>query len=158
MILEQFLIEYREIKKELLCPITTDANSAMNQLEFKGNTCHWCQTRGNACKQVTFCFYFVSHWLKTWREFVNQSERRKAKSKQTRNYFHHSTENRSYILAIGSKLKRYLCFSSTLLQFYTPFHYFGLMLSVLEVFEKLRNPRWRLFSNYDVIPTSVDDM
>ena len=39
--------------KQLLWPITTDADNPMNQSELEENTCSRCQARENACEQVT---------------------------------------------------------------------------------------------------------
>ena len=46
----------------------------MNQSEFEANTCNRRQARENACDQVMVGFGLVPHWLKKWREFVNQSQ------------------------------------------------------------------------------------
>ena len=59
--------------KLLLWPITTDTNSAMNQSEFRANTCNGRQARENACERGRLALVFVSHWLMTWREVANQS-------------------------------------------------------------------------------------
>ena len=45
----------------------------MNQSEFEANTCDQDQARENTCDHVMIGFGLVSHWLKKWREFVNQS-------------------------------------------------------------------------------------
>ena len=46
----------------------------MNQSELKANACDRRQARENTCDHVMIGFGLVSHWLKKWREFVNQSQ------------------------------------------------------------------------------------
>lgn len=60
--------------KYLFWPITTDSNNAMNQSEFKTNSCQWCQARENVCKKVLVGFDFAYHWLRVWRKFSNHSQ------------------------------------------------------------------------------------
>ena len=68
----------------------------MNQSEHETNTCDRCQARENTCEKVTFGLGFVFHWLRKRREFfLPIAERSKAKPKQTKNYFLHSTEHYS---------------------------------------------------------------
>ena len=54
--------------KELLWPITTDVNSAVNQSELEENARNRRKARENACEQVTIGFGFASDWLRKWRE------------------------------------------------------------------------------------------
>ena len=56
--------------KQLLLPITTGANSAMNQSEFLVITCNSLKGREKSRVHgaIGFGFGFASHWLKNWRE------------------------------------------------------------------------------------------
>ena len=53
----------------------------MDQSEIEANACNRRQGWENACERGTIGFGFASHWLRKWRE----SQRSKAKPKQTRN-------------------------------------------------------------------------
>ena len=55
--------------KQLLQPITTDANSAMSQSEYETITCSWGKARENARVQAVIGIAFASHLLKKWCEF-----------------------------------------------------------------------------------------
>ena len=46
----------------------------MNQSELEANACNRRQERENTCDQFMTGFGLVSHWLRKWREFVNQSQ------------------------------------------------------------------------------------
>ena len=54
--------------KKLLRPITTGANSAMNQSEFLAITCNSLKVREKSLMHGAIGFRFASHWLKNWRE------------------------------------------------------------------------------------------
>ena len=54
----------------LLRPITTEANSAMNQSEFPAITCNHLKAREKSCVQGEIGFSFVCLWLKEWREIL----------------------------------------------------------------------------------------
>ena len=54
--------------KQLLRPITTGANSAMNQSQFLAITCNSFLAREKSRVHGAVCFASVSHWLKNWRE------------------------------------------------------------------------------------------
>ena len=55
----------KPIAKELIRPITTAANSAMNQSEFLEITCNFLKAREKSRVQLFgFGFGFASHWLK----------------------------------------------------------------------------------------------
>ena len=54
--------------KQLLRPITTGANSAMNQSQSLAITCNSLQAREKSRVHGTIGFAFASHWLKNWRE------------------------------------------------------------------------------------------
>ena len=54
--------------KQLLLPITTEANSAMNQSQFLAITCKLLKAREKSRVHGAIRFGFASHWLKNWRE------------------------------------------------------------------------------------------
>ena len=54
--------------KQLLRPITTGANSVMNQSEFLVITCNSLKGREKSRVHRAIGFAFASHWLKNWRE------------------------------------------------------------------------------------------
>ena len=54
--------------KQLLRPITTRANSAMNQSQFLAITCNSLNEREKSRVHGTIGLGFASHWLKNWRE------------------------------------------------------------------------------------------
>ena len=45
----------------------------MDQSECEANTCNRRQARENACERITIGLGFASHWLRKWREILNQS-------------------------------------------------------------------------------------
>ena len=55
--------------KELLRPITTGADSAMNQSQFLALACNSLKAREKWRVHGAIGFGFASHWLKNWREF-----------------------------------------------------------------------------------------
>ena len=54
--------------KQLLRPITTGADSAMNQSESIAITCNSLEAREKSHAHGAIGFGFASHWLKNWRE------------------------------------------------------------------------------------------
>ena len=54
--------------KQLLRPITTGADSAMNQSQFLAITCNSLKAREKSRVHGAIGFGFASHWLKNWRE------------------------------------------------------------------------------------------
>ena len=56
--------------KQLLRPITTGANSTMNQSQFLAISCNSLEAREKSRVQgaIGFGLGFASHWLKNWRE------------------------------------------------------------------------------------------
>jgi len=54
--------------KQLLRPITTGTNSAMNQSQFLAITCNSLEVREKSRVHGAIGFGFASHWLKNWRE------------------------------------------------------------------------------------------
>ena len=59
--------------KELLRPITTGANSSMNQSEFLAIICNLLKAREKSRVHGEIGFGFNFHWLKNWRESLSQS-------------------------------------------------------------------------------------
>ena len=53
--------------KQFLLPITTGANSAMNQSQFLAITCKSLKAREKLRVHGAIDFGFASHWLKNWR-------------------------------------------------------------------------------------------
>ena len=54
--------------RQLLQPITTGANSAMNQSQFLAVTCNLLKEREKSCIHGVIGFGFASYWLKNWQE------------------------------------------------------------------------------------------
>ena len=54
--------------KQLLRPITTGADSAMNQSQFLAITCNSLKAREKSRVHGATGFGFESHWLKNWRD------------------------------------------------------------------------------------------
>ena len=54
--------------KQLHRPITTGADSAMNQSQFLAITCNSLKAREKSRVHGVIGFGFDSHWLKNWRE------------------------------------------------------------------------------------------
>ena len=54
--------------KQLLRPITTGANSLMNQSQFLAVTWNLLKAREKSHAHGAIGFGFASHWLKNWRE------------------------------------------------------------------------------------------
>ena len=55
-------------QKQLLRPITTGTNSAMNQSQFLTITCNSPEAREKSRVHGAIGFGFDSHWLKNWRD------------------------------------------------------------------------------------------
>ena len=54
--------------KQLLRPITTGVNSAMNQSQFLAIICNLLKAREKSRLHGAVGFGFASHWLENWRE------------------------------------------------------------------------------------------
>ena len=54
--------------KQLLRPITTGTNSAMNQSQFLAITCNLLEAREKSRVHSAIGFGFASHWLKNWHD------------------------------------------------------------------------------------------
>ena len=76
--------------KQLLRPITTGADGAMNQSQFLEITCNTLKTREKSRVRGAIGFGFASHWLKNWRESFKPITKR---------------SNRNYIITFDSHLK-----------------------------------------------------
>ena len=62
--------------KQLLRPITTGADSAMNQSQFVAITCNSLKAREKSRVHGAIGFGFASHWLKSWRQPITKSSNR----------------------------------------------------------------------------------
>ena len=81
--------------KQLLRPITTEANSAMNQSQFLAITCNSLEAREKSRVHGAIDFGFDSHWLKNWRESFKPISKR---------------SNRNHVITFDSHLKTALTF------------------------------------------------
>ena len=54
--------------KQLLRPVTTGTNSAMNQSHFLATTCNSLEAREKSRVHGSIGFGFASYWLKNWRD------------------------------------------------------------------------------------------
>ena len=76
--------------KQLLRPITTGANSAINQSHFLAITCNWLKAREKSRAHGAIGFGFASHWLKNWHESFKPITKR---------------SNRDHVITFDSHLK-----------------------------------------------------
>ena len=76
--------------KQLLRPITTEANSTMNQSQFPAITCKSLKARENSRVHGAIGFGFASHWLKSWRQSFKPITKR---------------SNRNHVITFDSNLK-----------------------------------------------------
>ena len=76
--------------KQLLRPITTETNSAMNQSQFLAITCNSPEAREKSRVHGAIDFGFASHWLKNWRESFKPIIKR---------------SNRNHVITFDSHLK-----------------------------------------------------
>ena len=76
--------------KQLLRPITTGADSAMNQSQFLAITCNSLKLLEKSCVRGAIAFGFASHWLKNWRESFKPITKR---------------SNRNHVITFDSHLK-----------------------------------------------------
>ena len=76
--------------KQLLRPITTGTNSAMNQSQFLAITCNSLEAREKSRVHGANGFGFASHWLKNWRESFKPVTKR---------------SNRNHVITFDSHLK-----------------------------------------------------
>ena len=82
--------------KQLLRPITTGTNSAMNQSEFLAITCNSLEAQEKSRVHGAIGFGFASHWLKNWRESFKPITKR---------------SNRNHVITFSSHLKTALSIS-----------------------------------------------
>ena len=83
--------------KQLLRPITTGADSAMNQSQFLAITCNSLKAREKSRVHGVIGFGFATHWLKNWRESFKPITKR---------------SNRDRVITFDSHLKTALVFIS----------------------------------------------
>ena len=76
--------------KQLLRPITTGADSAMNQSQFVAIICNSLKAREKSRVRGAICFSFASHWLKNWRGSFKPITKR---------------SNRNHVITFDSHLK-----------------------------------------------------
>ena len=76
--------------KQLLRPITTGANSAINQSQYVAATCNSLKTREESRVRGAIGFSLASHWLKNWRESFKPITKRR---------------NRNHVITFDSHLK-----------------------------------------------------
>ena len=76
--------------KQLLRPITTGADSAMNQSQFLAISCNSLEAREKSRVHGAIGFGFASHWLKNWRESFKPITKR---------------SNRNHVITFDSHLK-----------------------------------------------------
>ena len=78
--------------KQLLRPITTGADSAMNQSQFLAVTCNSLKAREKSRVHgaIGFGFGFASHWMKNWHESFKPITKR---------------SNRNHVITFDSHLK-----------------------------------------------------
>ena len=91
--------------KQLLRPITTGANSAMNKSQFQAITCNSLEAREKSRVHGVIGFGFASHWLKNWHE----SFKRITKG-----------SNRNHVITFDSHLKTALKNTSTTITMILP--------------------------------------
>ena len=80
--------------KQLLRPITTGANSAMNRSQLQATTCNSLKAREKSRVHAAIGFGFASHWLKNWRESFKPITKR---------------SNHNHVITLDSHLKIALC-------------------------------------------------
>ena len=76
--------------KQLLRPITTGTNSAINQSQFLATTCNSLEAREKSRVHCAIGFGFASHRLKNWRESFEPITKR---------------SNRNHVITFDSHLK-----------------------------------------------------
>ena len=86
--------------KQLLRPITTGTNSAMNQSQFLAITCNSLKAREKSRVHGAIGFGFASHWLKNSRDSFKPIAKR---------------SNRNHVITFDSHLKTALVTLPTLI-------------------------------------------
>ena len=87
-------------QKQLLRPITSGTNSAMNQSQFLEITCNSHEAREKSRVHGAIGFGFASHWLKNWRESFKPITKR---------------SNRNHVITFDSHLKTALLWTKGLI-------------------------------------------
>ena len=82
--------------KQLLRPIITRADGAMNQSQFLAITCNSLKTREKSRVHGAIGFVFASHWLKNWRKSFKPITK---------------SSNRNHVITFDSHLKTALTHS-----------------------------------------------
>ena len=100
-------------QKQLLRPITSGTNSAMNQSQFLEITCNSHEAREKSRVHGAIGFGFASHWLKNWRESFKPITKR---------------SNRNHVITFDSHLK-------TALRSLKYKIYFGLLFTIILYFQ-----------------------
>ena len=89
--------------KQLLRPITTGADSAMNQSQFLAISFNSLEAREKSRVHGAIGFGFDSHWLKNWRESLKPITKR---------------SNRNHVITFDSHLKTALLWMVVLLKWF----------------------------------------
>ena len=84
--------------KQLLRPITTGTNSAMNQSQFLAINCNSLEAREKSRVHGAISFGFASHWLKNWRDSFKPITK-------------HSNHD-NHVITFDSHLKTALCYKN----------------------------------------------
>ena len=90
--------------KQLLRPITTGADSVINQSQILAITCNSLKAREKSRVHGAIGFGFASHWLKNWRESFKPITKR---------------SNRNHVITFDSHLKTALSLTIYLLNSFT---------------------------------------
>ena len=61
--------------KQLLRPITTGTNSAMNQSQLLATSCNSLEAREKSREHGAIGLGFASHWLKNWRDSFKEARK-----------------------------------------------------------------------------------
>ena len=93
--------------KQILRPITTGTNGAMNQSQFLAITCHSLEAREKSRVHGAIGFGFASHWLKNWRDSFKPITKR---------------SNRNHVITIDSHLKNCSFIAPLIVSKRTTFH------------------------------------
>ena len=90
--------------KQLLRPITTGADSSMNQSQFLAITCNSFEAREKSRVRGAIGFGFDSHWLKNWRDSFKPNTNKRS------NCNHVITFNSHLKTALSDLILQYFCF------------------------------------------------